>query len=461
MSEKAPEQRLFDWVASLGLVDGSLVADSGALPFAARNGEFFASLLQKLFPNSKHSARPQRKASVDNFDTSLACFRSIGQQLKGLKTVDRKLLNDEFYVLLMAGHDASFWELLSALYSATQDKPGKSQSPIRSAAASSAPKSQKYMPRKKSQNLPPNIPSQNSSNLQTSSNFETQKPRRVAQTSANRKTLNPLDKYIEQKGYANRPAQHVSEEAKALEFLKANDLAHLVDNFRDKVLFEDPIRNGLLLCHLVNRVFNASLRRVCVRPKTYGECLENFYKASECLKDIGQVELGSSLQESVEEIMKGRYEIVFSLINSVDKAINSLETPTKVDNHASSGRFEDLSHMDDRPDDKKDDSSKQEGIVRWLESLKLLPKGSAQWADVVMKIRAESLLVQVVERVFGLPVPKVSHAQQVKRSDYFGFVFEFLHSQPTFPKRLSRLSHEVMMGNRNVILSVLLELKSI
>ena len=49
-------------------------------------------------------------------------------------------------------------------------------------------------------------------------------------------------------------------------------------------LFEDPLRNGYLLCLVIHEIFDFTIKKVMKKPKTYKQILQNFSRSLKVLK---------------------------------------------------------------------------------------------------------------------------------------------------------------------------------
>lgn len=93
-------------------------------------------------------------------------------------------------------------------------------------------------------------------------------------------------------------------------------------------LFENPVRNGFILCYLCSLVFHRKLRNVCKEPKTISECKNNIESALNVLRSTASA-IPYELLWQTDEIMKGNPAVVWPLIASIKfiSDSNSMNVP--------------------------------------------------------------------------------------------------------------------------------------
>lgn len=94
------------------------------------------------------------------------------------------------------------------------------------------------------------------------------------------------------------------------------------------LMFENPLRNGFILCYLCSLVFHRKLRNVCKDPKSINECKNNIETALNILRSTASA-IPYELLWQTDEIMKGNPAVIWPLIASIKfiKDSNSANVP--------------------------------------------------------------------------------------------------------------------------------------
>ncbi|KAL4463923.1 hypothetical protein ABPG74_005860 [Tetrahymena malaccensis] len=88
---------------------------------------------------------------------------------------------------------------------------------------------------------------------------------------------------------------------------------------KDKHLFEDPLRNGTLLCKLVEKL-NQRVERYFAKPKNIEECRFNIESALQPLRSIQEsINIPFYLLFKTEEILKGEHDAIWGLLYNLMK----------------------------------------------------------------------------------------------------------------------------------------------
>ena len=82
---------------------------------------------------------------------------------------------------------------------------------------------------------------------------------------------------------------------------------------RDGPLFDDPLRNGTLLCFVVSRIKKVHLGNIYKKPKSIGECRFNVEKALNYLRENNDSEFPLILLWKTNEILEGNNNIIFGI----------------------------------------------------------------------------------------------------------------------------------------------------
>ena len=93
-------------------------------------------------------------------------------------------------------------------------------------------------------------------------------------------------------------------------------------------LFTDPLRNGLLLCLVVNRVKCKSLGKIYKEPKSIGQCRFNIEKALQILREEKDTEFPLVLLWKTNEVLQGDENIIWGIFYYIKKEHERESRPT-------------------------------------------------------------------------------------------------------------------------------------
>jgi hypothetical protein len=92
-------------------------------------------------------------------------------------------------------------------------------------------------------------------------------------------------------------------------------------------LFNDPLRNGYLLCLVVNRIKKAPLGRIYKDPKSIGECRFNLEKALNILRENKGSEFPLVLLWKTNDILEGNDDIIWGIYYYIKKEFEKDSKP--------------------------------------------------------------------------------------------------------------------------------------
>lgn len=99
---------------------------------------------------------------------------------------------------------------------------------------------------------------------------------------------------------------------------------------KDRQLFEDPLRNGTLLCKLVEAL-NQSISLIIYNPRNIHDCRANIENALSSLRAIcTETSIPLFLLHKGEDILKGDHDTIWSLLYTLMKNENTIKSSKHV-----------------------------------------------------------------------------------------------------------------------------------
>ena len=137
-----------------------------------------------------------------------------------------------------------------------------------------------------------------------------------------------------------------------------------------RTLFDDPFRNGSLLCYVVGRVENERMNGMYKEPKSIDECRSNVYKAFQILRRR-HTPIPSFLNGREEAVLRGDRSVTLTLLYSLMKLHKSRTEPALIPNPAEKGnRYEPSSYIP--PYSEAEIEQLEQSLINWIDSLGLL-----------------------------------------------------------------------------------------
>jgi len=155
------------------------------------------------------------------------------------------------------------------------------------------------------------------------------------------------------------------------------DMGYKALLMRDKTsLFDDPFRNGTLICYVLGRVENERMQGMFKEPRTIDECRANVYKAFQILKRK-HVAIPSFLHGREESVIRGDRHITLTLLYSLMKIHKHRNAPSNTSailNSAEKDReskYEVSGYIP--PYNEKEMEQLEQSLINWLDAIGLLP----------------------------------------------------------------------------------------
>lgn len=332
--QDSPEA-LTTWACSLGLVTRGGKINAKTLPFFSRDGRLLLRLTSLVVGEEGSTFST---SGPQSFDSLYARYSEAATKLSEIKELGHGFLTREKILLLMAGEHRTFFQTLAAIRAILRRKSFSSRR--HSTREVTPPKIFARSPSTRHSKSEPPVPEPKNKSSSASAFDKTAKYIRCP-LKYNDALEPPLE---ESRPLQSKNGQSFKEsfeslstkpsllEQEAMQIIKKFGLADLVEGYRSQRLLKDPLRNGVLTCFLINRVFNSALRSVCLQPLTFCECLDNFAKAIAALKQQNLHHIAQRLQIHLESIMKGNYSQLFRIIRELgdESLVNQSENLRRI-----------------------------------------------------------------------------------------------------------------------------------
>ena len=182
--------------------------------------------------------------------------------------------------------------------------------------------------------------------------------------------------------------------------------------FEHKEVFEDPIRNGYILCLLASKIYSTNILGVCKKPKTIRECLKNVESAFIIFRE-NQDDFSYNLLWKTEDIVKGDpcviWPVFASLKQKYEKSGNSINLGFGPSQGQKSDQGSKLSSVNTKklPYTSREMTLLKDSILMWLISLGLFSCDNflpSTFDELLMRLSDGVVLVKLVESVLKVKI---------------------------------------------------------
>lgn len=318
--------QLISWLQQIRVLPSTKRFGLKTLPFQSRDGRLALKLAMHCAGKNYYESKEEPRsfdAQYQNFVQASNLFSKTGGN-------SLRSLSEDKILLLMAGEENAFFAFISEVHKTFGGKVRKtreSQTPTRSVTpvkivkpTPPEPKS-RLTPVKQMYHNPIEVESNPRSYSTSPLNKTTSSFQRTYYSRFERKPALPQFSHAKTPSDSENLTRSINKisplELAALDFLSSLGLEDLIEGYRDQPLLKDPMRNGVLMCYVVNRAFNAVMKQVCVEPQSYSECIDNFAKAITACKQFELHHIGQRLELHMESIMKGNYTLLFRVLREL------------------------------------------------------------------------------------------------------------------------------------------------
>lgn len=225
----------------------------------------------------------------------------------------------------------------------------------------------------------------------------------------------------------------------------------------NKFLFEDPVRNGVLLHQILQELGLSSTKRLYDPARSFYECKENILNSLEVLK--GKEKNSTGLSEKIaEEMLKGSTLFLEKLLNFIDSnrhprvAGNSL---MNFDVFFEDFAFNCLKTL-------INPNSQEETFINWLKDLGVEDaKTLRSWEQIANDIIKGDLLFRIYQAFTDIKIFPVHRnpANEAACIANFRKFLGLLRTNPKFPQKFLWMETEIIKGKKEILLGFLEDIK--
>eukprot|EP00743_Colponemidia_sp_Colp-15_P013000 GILK01014960.1.p1 GENE.GILK01014960.1~~GILK01014960.1.p1 ORF type:complete len:790 (+),score=123.52 GILK01014960.1:179-2371(+) len=225
---------------------------------------------------------------------------------------------------------------------------------------------------------------------------------------------------------------------------------HLQPELEDGPFFEDPLRNGILLCELVGLLENTKLLGVNKHPRVVKAALDNVEKALAFLREK-RPNVPIYLLWQSEAIVRGQSDAIWGLLWALKQAYPyAISKPIPAESSINSAQT---------PYSTTDMKRLELSVCQWIFSLGVLDSATAprELIQIEPQIRDGTLLCAIAGCLQGRKITGVAQKPKVAIGAYSNIrkALEVLRRLPNMGQRYIWNEKEIFEGNRVSILCLL------
>ena len=231
---------------------------------------------------------------------------------------------------------------------------------------------------------------------------------------------------------------------------------------RDKTsLFDDPFRNGTLLCYVLGRVENERMHGMYKEPRTIDECRSNVYKAFQILKRK-HVAIPSFLHGREESVIRGDRHITLTLLYSLMKIHkNRTAAPNILNSAEKESKYEVSGYIP--PYSEKEMEELEQSLINWIDGVGLLPGlhyKPKSIREIMNQLKSGVLLCDLItvvtnEKIISIhrrPTTELHCLTNIRKA------LEVLRSKKEMGQKYLWKDKEIAKGNKYVLVGLLEDL---
>ena len=250
-------------------------------------------------------------------------------------------------------------------------------------------------------------------------------------------------------------------EAQVFEWLKSLGFRALLMRDRSS-LFNDPFRNGTLLCHVIGRVENERMHSLYKDPKSIDECRHNVYQAFQVLVRK-QTPIPSYLKGKEEAVLRGDRSVILALLYSLMKINESkLDLNTSVITN-NDKLYKQETSMYIPPYDDNDIERLERSLIGWMNSMGLfndLPTVPHSLKELAIHFRNGVMLCDLTTIVTNARLTTI-HRRPANENQCITNIrraLEILRTKKMMGQRYLWKEREIYNGNKFILLGLLEDL---
>jgi len=223
-------------------------------------------------------------------------------------------------------------------------------------------------------------------------------------------------------------------------------------------LFDDPFRNGTLLCYLVGRVENERMHGMYKEPKTIEECRLNVSKAFQIMKRK-HVPIPSFINGREESVLRGDRHVTLTLLYTLMKLHKSRTENTGIPTlEGETPKYEASGYIP--PYSELEMEELEKSLISWISNLGLLHGISYEPASIrelMSQIKNGVLLCDLVAVVVNEKMGTI-HRRPSTELQFLTNIrkaLEMLRMQKNFGQKYLWKEKEICKGNKYIVVGLL------
>lgn len=223
-------------------------------------------------------------------------------------------------------------------------------------------------------------------------------------------------------------------------------------------MFDNPLRNGYVLCMLASLVYQKKLKDVCREPRSVTECRNNIESALNLLRTVNSG-IPQELLWQTDEILKGNPQVIWQLI-AVLKL--NFESEAFGFGEGSIARAANLSSINSQilPYTTVQVATLKNSLLSWVIHLGVFnddPKLPTEFDEVSDQIQKGALLARMIQRVTGTVLKGIHHKPISKPNFYHNVLkcLDYLKSVPSMSRRFIWKVEPIVDNDKFSILGLL------
>lgn len=226
-----------------------------------------------------------------------------------------------------------------------------------------------------------------------------------------------------------------------------------------KFLFEDPVRNGVLLHQILQELGLSSNRRFYDPARSFYECKENILNSLEALKGKGKKKSTVLLERIADEMLKGSTLFLEKLLNFIDNNKHPRVAGDSIMNF--DAFFEDFAFNCLKT--LINPNFQEEIFINWLKDLGIEDaKASRSWEQIANDIIKGDLLFRIYQAFMDIKIFPV-HRNPTNETACIANLRKFLgllRTNPKFPQKFLWMETEIIKGKKEILLGFLEDIKT-
>lgn len=226
-------------------------------------------------------------------------------------------------------------------------------------------------------------------------------------------------------------------------------------------LFEDPLRNGYLLCYVGSLVFGRKLKHVCKEPRSVADCRNNVEAALHLLRSTNAA-IPRELLWQPDEVLKGNPAVVWPLFACL-KFVHDTQSADAPHANVARGAMLSSVNLKSLPYTQVQVAQLEQSLLNWMVRLGVFNRDNRLptcFEDVIDAVKQGTVLAQVITKITG-KIFRGLHMKPISNANCMYNVrkcLEHLLTVPHMSRKFLWKPEIVVDGDRLVIAGLLEDL---